>query len=108
MARSLELSDEAVDDLTEIIGWQTQPGSGQAARRRVQRIRVAIMRLKRDPCLFPVGDRPGIREMATEAGHRVLYTVVPDTGRSSTSGNVYILRIFGPGQQREAALQDCS
>ena len=39
--------------------------------------------------------------MPSEAGHRVFYKVVPDTGRSATAGDGYILRVFGPGQSRE-------
>ena len=78
-----------------------RPNQDQGQRRGVQRIRAAIKRLKQDPCLYPVGDRPGIREMPSEAGHRVFYKVVPDTGRSATAGDGYILRVFGPGQSRE-------
>ncbi len=34
-------------------------------------------------------------------GHRVIYEVVPDTGRNATAGNVTVLRVFGPGQSRD-------
>ena len=102
MARLLELSDDALDDFDRMVNWQTQSGSGTVARRRVQRIRAAIMRLKRNPCLYPACDQPGVRGMPADGGHRVFYTVIPDTGRSSTAGNVTILRIFGPGQSRES------
>ena len=97
----MRLSDEAIADLEDIHAWQTQPGSGARAKRRLFRIRAAIRRLKSDPCLFPVGAYPGVREMPAEGGHRVYYTVIPDTGRSATAGDVFILRVFGPGQSRD-------
>jgi len=33
--------------------------------------------------------------------HRVLYSVEPDTGRDATAGDVMVLRVFGPGQDRQ-------
>ena len=51
------------------------------------------------PCLFPVADHPGRREMTCER-HRVIYRVQPDTGLSATAGDVLVLRVFGPGQSR--------
>jgi hypothetical protein len=30
-----------------------------------------------------------------------LYRVVPDTGRNDTAGDVLVLRVFGPGQDRD-------
>jgi hypothetical protein len=41
------------------------------------------------------------RARACTGGYRALYTVVQDTGRSATAGDVLVLRIFGPGQSRE-------
>ena len=32
------------------------------------------------------------------AEHRIVYRVDPDTGESSTAGDVRILAVFGPGQ----------
>ena len=32
------------------------------------------------------------------AQHRVIYQVLPDTADNATSGDVRILRIYGPGQ----------
>ena len=34
---------------------------------------------------------------------RVIYKVNHDTGRSATSGDVTIIRVFGPGQSRNRA-----
>jgi plasmid stabilization system protein ParE len=82
--------------------WQTQPGSGPAAIRRIKAIREAIRRLKQHPCLFPVGRYPGVRELPCDGGYRALYRVAPDTGRDRTSGDVEVLRVFGPGQDRGA------
>jgi hypothetical protein len=35
-----------------------------------------------------------------DGGYRALYEIVPDTGRNRTAGNVRVLRVFGPGQDR--------
>jgi plasmid stabilization system protein ParE len=98
--RALRYTDLAVADLDAIRRWQTQPGSGPAAVGRVKAIRDAVRRLKDDPCRWPVGDHPGVRELPC-AGHRVMYIVEPDTGRNAGSGDVLVLRVFGPGQSRD-------
>jgi len=64
-------------------------------------LRAAINRLRQHPCLFPVGDHAGVRELPCEGGYRALYRVHPDTGRNETAGDVRVLRVFGPGQSRE-------
>jgi plasmid stabilization system protein ParE len=99
--RRLIYAREALADLDAIRGWQTQPGSGPAAIRRLRSIRAAIKRLKQYPCLYPVGDHAGVRELPCEGGYRALYRVHPDTGRNGTAGDVRVLRVFGPGQSRE-------
>ena len=63
-------------------------------------ITAALRRLQSVPCLYAKGDHPGTREAPVE-GHRVIYRVDRDTGRSETAGDVFVLRIFGPGQSRE-------
>ena len=105
MSRTLRYTDEAITDLNAIRRWQTQPGSGPAAVRRLQRLRTAIRRLKQDPCLYPIGAHPGVREMPAAGGHRVMYVVAPNTGYSETAGDVIVLRVFGPGQSRSTAVQ---
>jgi plasmid stabilization system protein ParE len=100
--RTLHYTEEAIADLDRILHWQTQPGSGPAAIRRLRAIRTAIQRLKQNPCLHPIGEHPNLRELSCE-GHRVMYEVVPDTGRSETAGNVVVLRVFGPGQERDVS-----
>jgi plasmid stabilization system protein ParE len=98
--RRLRFTRKALDDLDAIRGWQTQPGSGSAAIRRLKAIRTAIRRLKQRPCLYPVGGYPSVRELPCDGGYRALYEVHPDTGRSETAGDVLVLRVFGPGQSR--------
>ena len=100
MPRRVSLSDEAIDDLTAIRHWQLQPGSGPAAKRRVRAILRTIGRLARFPCLYARGDDPGTREVSSE-GHQIIYAVDPDTGRNADSGDVMVLRVFGPGQSRQ-------
>jgi len=61
----------------------------------------AIERLRDSPCLHPVGQYRGVRELPCDGGYRALYRVVPDTGRDGTAGDVLVLRVFGPGQSRD-------
>jgi plasmid stabilization system protein ParE len=96
----VSLSDQAVLDLAAIYRWQRQPGSGPAAKRRLQAIRDTIRRLGRYPYHYVRGDHPGTRE-ATCEGHRIIYVVDPDTGRNADAGEVTVLRVFGPGQLRQ-------
>jgi len=100
--RRLIYAPRALADLDAVQRWQTQPGSGSAAIRRVKAIRAAIRRLKRHPCLYPVGQYPGVRELPCDGGYRALYRVIPDTGRDETAGDVRIMRVFGPGQSRNS------
>jgi plasmid stabilization system protein ParE len=99
--RKLIYAPRALADLDVIRRWETQPGSGPAARRRLMAIGTGIRRLRQHPCLYPVGDHPGVRELPCEGGYRVLYEVHRDTGRNDTAGEVRVLRVFGPGQSRE-------
>jgi plasmid stabilization system protein ParE len=103
--RELIYAPEALADLEEATIWLTQPGSGPTAWRRLAAIRDSIERLCEHPCLWPVGQHPGVRELPCEGGYRALYEVVPDTGRDGTAGDVIVLRVYGPGQDRRP-LQD--
>lgn len=100
MPRKLDYTDEAIEDLKAIRRWLTQPGSGPVARRRLTAIRTAINRLRDHPCRCAAGPHPGVRELPCDGGYRAIYEVHPDTGRDETSGNVLVLRVFGPGQSR--------
>lgn len=100
MPRRLRYTDEALTDLISIRDWLTQPGAGSAAKHRLAAIRAAIRRLKQYPCLYPVGDHAGTREVPCAGGYRALYEVDADTGRNDTAGDVLVLRVFGPGQDR--------
>jgi toxin ParE1/3/4 len=99
--RRLIYAPRAREDLDAIRHWLTQPGAGSAARRWLTAIRAAINRLRQHPCLHPVGQHPGVRELPCAGGYRALYRVAPDTGRDQTAGDVRVLRVFGPGQSRD-------
>ncbi|HTW52505.1 MAG TPA: type II toxin-antitoxin system RelE/ParE family toxin [Stellaceae bacterium] len=101
MPRRLIYSRQALADLDAVYRWQTQPGSGAAAVRRLKAIRDAIRDLKRHPCRHPLSQHAGVRELPCSGGYRVLYRMVPDTGRDETAGDVQVLRVFGPGQLRD-------
>ncbi len=100
MPRRLDYAEDAADDLEAIRHWLTQPGAGPAALGRLKAVRASIRRLGRHPCLYPVGDQPGVRELPCPHGYRAFYEVRPDTGRNRTAGDVTVLRVFGPGQDR--------
>jgi plasmid stabilization system protein ParE len=98
--RRLIFAPRARQDLDAARGWLTQPGSGPVARRKLAAIWTAIEQLRDHPCMYPVGEHPGVRELPCDGGYRALYEVIPDTGRSETAGDVRVLRVFGPGQDR--------
>lgn len=100
MTRALVYAPRARNDLDAARRWLTQPGAGSAARRKLKAIWVAIEGLRDHPCRYPVGAHPGVRELPCDGGYRAMYEIIPDTGRDATSGDVRILRIFGPGQSR--------
>jgi plasmid stabilization system protein ParE len=96
LQRKLQFTDRALADVHVIRAWLTQPGAGRAARRRLTAILTGINRL----VLHPAGQHTGVREMPCDGGYRAFYEVTPDTGRSETAGDVRVLRVFGPGQDR--------
>ena len=101
MPRRLLFTDKALGDLDLIGRWQTQPGFGAAAIRRLKAVRAAIRRLKQHPCLYSFGEYTSVRELPCDGGYRAVYRVDPDTGRNETAGDVMVLRVSGPGQSRE-------
>jgi plasmid stabilization system protein ParE len=101
MPRELSYTDKALADLDAARRWLTQPGSGPVARRRLAAIGAAIEGLLDHPCLHPAGQHRGVRELPCAGGYRVLYRIIPDTGRDETAGDVQVLRMFGPGQDRD-------
>ncbi len=100
MPRQLGYTDDALADLAHIKHWLTQPGSGAIARRRLTAIGTAIEHLRQQPCLWAIGPHANVRELPCGGGYRVLYEVHPDTGRNETAGDVLILRVYGPGENR--------
>lgn len=100
MPRQLSYTDDALTDLAEITRWLRQPGSGPAARRRLTAIWTAIEQLREQPFLWPVGPHAKVRELPCAGRYRALYELHPDTGRNDTAGDVLVLRVYGPGQDR--------
>ena len=97
--RRLTIVRGAARDLDSARRWLTQPGAGGHAARRLAALGAAIRDLREHPCRWPKGEHTGVRERHVE-GHRVSYEVVPDTGDDATAGDVTVLRVFGPGQDR--------
>ncbi len=100
MPRNPTYTDAALSDIEAVGRWLTQPGAGLRARRRLAAIWAAIEALREYPCRYPVRPHRGVRELPCDGGYRVLYRVHPDTGSNDTSGDVIVLRVYGPGQDR--------
>ncbi|MBV8520939.1 MAG: type II toxin-antitoxin system RelE/ParE family toxin [Acetobacteraceae bacterium] len=98
MTRIVRFSRQGGRDLNSVRAWFTQPGAGPRAQRRLAHIERSILELANHPCRHP-REPHGWREFTIEE-HRVRYRVSRDTGRDTTAGNVLVLRIFGPGQDR--------
>lgn len=95
----MTLTGVAARDLAAARAWFTQPGAGKRAARRLGVLAAALRDLRDHPCRWPRGEQPGTRARHAE-GYRILYEVVPDTGDDATAGDVTVLRLFGPGQDR--------
>ena len=100
MPRTLSYTDKALADLEAAENRLTQLGSGPAAWAKLDAILSAIEGLRDHPCRWPLGRHPGVRERPCVGGWRALYEVDPDTGRDETAGDVRVLRVYGPGQDR--------
>ena len=98
MPRKVEYTNIALSDLDTIGRWLTQPGAGLVARRKLAAMRAAIERLSLYPCTYLLGSHPGVRELPRPGGYRVS----PDTRSNETAGDVRVLRVYGPGQDRRA------
>jgi plasmid stabilization system protein ParE len=97
--RRIYYTTAALDDIERMRRWYSQPGAGRTAKERARRIAGAIRGLRVDPAMRPRGEIAGKRERVVE-GHTIVYSVDPDTDDSRTDGDVYVLRVFGPGQNR--------
>ncbi len=100
MPRTLSYTYKALADLEAAEGWLTQPGSGPAAWAKLDAILSAIEGLRDHPCRWPLGRHSGVRERLCAGGWRAFYEVDPDTGRDDTAGDVRVLRVYPPGQDR--------
>ena len=97
--RRLTIVRAAARDLAGARQWLTQRGAGERAARRLLALGAAVQDLREHPCRWPVGESAGVRERPVE-GYRIAYEVVPDTGDDATAGNVNVLRVWAPGQDR--------
>jgi plasmid stabilization system protein ParE len=98
--RTLSYTDKALTDLEAAETWLRQHGSGPAAWAKFDAIVSAIEGLRAHPCRWPLGLHSGVRERLCAGGWRAFYEVDPDTGRDETAGDVRVLRVYAPGQDR--------
>lgn len=93
------LSATATRDLGQIRAWYSQPGSGPRAKRRASAILQAMRDLERHPPIGAPSEEPGVRERVVEE-HTVIYRVQNDTGVAGQGGDIEVIRIWQPGQNR--------
>jgi hypothetical protein len=91
--KAVVITAAALDDLSDVVSWLTQPGSGFTAHRKLADIHQGIADLAKSALLHPTDpDRPGSR-LAIIHRYAVRYQVQPD-------GSIIVERVFGPGQKR--------
>jgi hypothetical protein len=79
--------------------WMNQSGAGQRAKDRARKTAKAVRELRNESVQWPKGEQPGTRQRVAEE-YTIIYSVDPDTNDQVTAGDVYVLRIYGPGQSR--------
>jgi plasmid stabilization system protein ParE len=93
MPKSVELTAAALDDLSDVVSWLTQPGSSAIAHRKLDDIHQGIAELAKNALLHPTDrNKPGSR-LAVIHRYAVRFEIRPD-------GSVIVERVFGPGQKR--------
>lgn len=108
MPRELSYTDKALADLDAAKRWLTQPGSGPAARRRLAAIWTSIEGLRDHPCLHPVGQHPGVRELPCGGGDRALYRPTPAvTSLPATCGCCGCLAPVSPATASDCSPSNC-
>jgi plasmid stabilization system protein ParE len=99
MARRLVYSHLSLIDIAQMRRWLSQLGSGSRAKQRAQKIARAIRELQRDPMQWPEGELFGTRQRVVE-DYTIIYVVDPRGDGKDPFGDVCILRLYGPGQDR--------
>jgi plasmid stabilization system protein ParE len=100
MAWRLRLAPEALSDIERHRVWLTQEGSGRRAHRNLAAIVNAIDGLTRAPLRWPLSpDHHGYRNRII-GGYVIIYRVDADAGAATASGDISVLRVFAPRQDR--------
>jgi len=96
----LSLAPEALEDIDRHRGWLTQAGAGRKAHRTLSSMISAINELPAAPRRWPGSlDHPGYRTCVV-AGYVIVYRLDPDGDDPSAEGDVLVLRVFAPKQDR--------
>jgi plasmid stabilization system protein ParE len=97
----LILADPARDDLSRVRDHLTHRSAGPRATRRLHSLEAAITQLLAHPCRWPLSrHHQGVRKRSVEGGFVIIYEVSPDTGHDATAGDVIILAVIFPGEER--------
>jgi len=97
--RRVILSPTATRDLGQIRACYSQPGSGPRAKRKASAIVQALRDLERYPFIGAPSEEPSVRERVVEE-HTVIYRVQNDFGAAEQAGDIEVIRIWQPGQNR--------
>jgi plasmid stabilization system protein ParE len=95
--RRVTVSPQVLIALRHARLWYAQPGSGARGRAKWHALRDAPAGLADAPYTGrPAPGLDGLRQLVV-ADHRIIYRIAPDTGLSSTAGDVRVLLALGPG-----------
>ncbi|PWC53403.1 type II toxin-antitoxin system RelE/ParE family toxin [Azospirillum sp. TSO22-1] len=97
--RGVVLSPAATRDLGQIRAWYSQPGAGPRAKRKATAIVRALRELERYPYIGTPSDEPGLHERVVEE-HTIIYRVRDDMVAAEVAGDILVIRIWQPGQDR--------
>jgi plasmid stabilization system protein ParE len=93
MPKPVVITAAALDDLSDVASWLTQPGSGFIAHRKLDDIHQGIADLSERARTHPTDpDKPGSR-LPIIHHYAVRF-------QEQTDGRIVVERVFGPGQKR--------
>jgi len=98
MSRRLTVSPSAARALQNARAWLLQPGSGRTAARKWRALQQVGRRLIKHPYIGkPISDQPPHRLLVV-SDYTLIYRVDPDTSETKTAGDIFLVAVFGPGQ----------
>ncbi len=106
MPRKVRTAAKAVAALDQARLWLLQPGSGSFGLQRWTALQSVPRRLRDHPFAGPVCPENSAYRQIVVHGYIFYYRIMPGAGGSATAGDIEIVDIFGPGQDRVAPGQN--